>query len=425
MKKILVISYYWPPNSGSGVQRWLKFSKFLPLFNWQPIIITPSNPYSELSDSKLEKNISNNIQVVKYPIWEPYSLKDKIFGKRDQSQNSGLISNDDSLKNNIFKWVRGNLFIPDPKKYWIEPTVKSLLKKIKEENIEYIVSTGPPHSMHLIALEIKKKINNIKWIADFRDPWSKLDLLDDFNLSKNSRSKHERLELEVLSNADVTLTVSESWAKDFLQLGAKNVKLITNGYDSEDFNDFKSKENNKFIIGHYGILNHLRNPSNLWFTLNKICSENSDFNSLLEIHLSGNIDKIIIDEINSFAFLKNKLKLLGYLEHEDVIDAYASSSLLLLLLFNSESGKGNYPGKLFEYLATRKPILAFGPASSDVKVLLDQGYGVYHDFNISNNILENSILGFFNKTINLKTVEDQKYSRKHLTSDLVNLLNDL
>ena len=179
MKKILIISYYWPPNSGSGVQRWLKFSKYLLNYDCKPIVVTPENPYIELKDSELVKEVSNKIEVIKLPIWEPYSIKDKIFGKKKKSQTSGLISKDSSLKIQALNWLRGNFFIPDPKKFWIKPTFNSLKKIIKEKEISYVISTGPPHSMHLIALELKKIYGHIKWIADFRDPWTYLDILEE------------------------------------------------------------------------------------------------------------------------------------------------------------------------------------------------------------------------------------------------------
>lgn len=425
MKKVLIISYYWPPNSGSGVQRWLKFSKYLPSFGWEPIIITPLNPYSELSDSSLKDSIPVNLEVCRYPIWEPYSLKDRLFGKKSKSQNSGLISKEKTFQNNFFNWIRGNLFIPDPKIFWVKPTVKLLLEKIKDENISHIISTGPPHSMHLIALELKKNNNNLKWIADFRDPWSNLDLLNDFNLTHSSRNKHLKLEREVLKLADVTITVSESWVNDFKLLGSKNVKLITNGYDHEDFIDFKSNIIDAFIIGHYGLLNHLRNPSNLWKVLSDLCSKNLDFNNKLEIHLSGNIDQSIIDEINSFDNLKSKLKLLGYLDHKDVIKEYSKASILLLLLFNSLSGQGNYPGKIFEYLACDKPIIAFGPKESDAKKLLENFNGTYYSYDHFSSDLEVSILSCFKNEYLIKKADKNKFTRKSLTSDLINVLNNL
>ena len=301
-----------------------------------------------------------------------------------------------------------------------------MLEKIKDENISHIISTGPPHSMHLIALELKKNNNNLKWIADFRDPWSNLDLLNDFNLTHSSRKKHLKLEREVLKLADVTITVSESWVNDFKLLGSKNVKLITNGYDARGL--YRAQTSNiidAFIIGHYGLLNHLRNPSNLWEVLSDLCSKNLDFNNKLEIHLSGNIDQSIIDEINSFDNLKSKLKLLGYLDHKDVIKEYSKASVLLLLLFNSLSGQGNYPGKIFEYFACDKPIIAFGPKESDAKKLLENFNGTYYSYDHFSSDLEVSILSCFKNEYLIKKADKNKFTRKSLTSDLVNVLNNL
>ena len=279
MKKVLIITYYWPPAGGSGVQRWLKFTKYLPKYDWKPIVYTPENPYFEVKDEALLDDIPFEAEVWKTPIWEPYTLKDKLFGKGERSQSAGVITNKKSLKNKVLNWVRGNVFIPDPKIYWVKPSVKVLLKKIKEEGVEHIVTTGPPHSMHLIGLGLKKAMPPLKWIADFRDPWSELDLLDEFNLSSSSTKKHKDLEKEVLQTADVALTVSETWVDDLKRLGGGRVELITNGYDAADF-ELKPKTNNEFIIGHYGLLNHLRNPKNLWKALADLCTDKSDFNNL-------------------------------------------------------------------------------------------------------------------------------------------------
>ena len=191
-------------------------------------------------------------------------------------------------------------------------------KKLKKEKVTHIVSTGPPHSMHLIALGLKKKNPKLKWIADFRDPWSELDLLDEFNLSRRSRIKYQKLEREVLDNSDVCLTVSETWVDSFKRLGSKNVKLITNGFDEDDFNVLK-KESDTFVIGHFGLLNHLRNPKNLWKTLNEICDENPEFNEKLEIRLSGNVDTEVLQSITQYFHLKSKLRVLGYLSHKEVL----------------------------------------------------------------------------------------------------------
>jgi glycosyltransferase involved in cell wall biosynthesis len=424
MKKVLIITYYWPPAGGSGVQRWLKFTKYLPKYNWQPIIYTPENPYFEVKDQALLNDIPAEAKIWKTPIWEPYALKDKLFGKGSESQSAGVITNKKSLKNKVLNWVRGNMFIPDPKIYWVKPSVKVLLKKILEEDIHHIITSGPPHSMHLIGLGLKKAMPNLKWIADFRDPWSELDLLNEFQLNNSSMKKHKDLEREVLQTADVTLTVSETWVKDLKRLGGNRVELITNGYDADDF-ELKSKTNDKFIIGHYGLLNHLRNPKYLWKSLANLCVNNKAFNSKLEIHLSGNIDVEVIAEIESYSCLKGKVKQLGYLSHAEVLSEYNEASVLLLLLFNSKSGVGNYPGKIFEYFAAKKTILAFGPIFSDAKRLIEKtNTGMY--FSYEKEDIEYNILQLFTKSSIYSQYPDlEVYSREKITIDLANLLNTL
>lgn len=423
MKKVLIITYYWPPAGGSGVQRWLKFSKFLPENGWKPYIFTPDSPSFEIKDEDLLSDIHPETVVWKTPIWEPYNLKDKLLGKSKNS-NTGIIQEKTSTKNKILNWVRGNVFVPDPKVFWVNPSIKLLTKKINKEGITHIVSTGPPHSMHLIALGLKKKNTDLKWVADFRDPWSKLDLLEEFHLTKKSKQKYRKLEKEVLENTDVTLTVSESWVKSFKSLGSSNVRLITNGFDEDDF-DVRHLESNKFIIGHFGLLNHLRNPKNLWKTLNDLCDENPDFNEKLEIRLSGNIDTEVLRNVTQYFHLKNKIKVLGYLSHKDVLKQYNSSSVLLLLLFNSESGKGNYPGKIFEYFAAKRLILAFGPEDSDTEKLIQKTKtGVFFTYDESK--LKEEILNLFHNDNNLlSSTEIKGFSRKKLTKDLSELLNNI
>jgi len=423
MKKVLIITYYWPPAGGSGVQRWLKFTKYLPKYNWQPIIYTPENPYFEVQDEALLNDIPAEAEIWKTPIWEPYALKDKLFGKGERSQSAGVISNKNSLKNKVLNWVRGNVFIPDPKIYWVKPSIKILLKKIKKESIEHIITTGPPHSMHLIGLGLKKAIPNLKWIADFRDPWSELDLLDEFHLSSSSSKKHKDLEKEVLQTADVALTVSETWMEDLKRLGGGRVELITNGYDAADF-ELKPKTNDKFIIGHYGLLNHLRNPKNFWKALADLCEENTDFNDKLEIHFSGNIDGEVLAEIEAYPQLKEKVKQLGYISHAQVLQQYNEADVLLLLLFNSKSGVGNYPGKIFEYFAAQKPILVFGPEGSDTQRLIsDSQTGSYFSYEEQN--IENEILNFFNVRSKLVSSDISRFSRENLAGELSDLLNKL
>jgi len=264
---------------------------------------------------------------------------------------------------------------------------------------------------------------NLKWIADFRDPWSELDLLNEFQLNNSSMKKHKDLEREILQTADVTLTVSETWVKDLKRLGGNRVELITNGYDADDF-ELKPKTNDKFIIGHYGLLNHLRNPKNLWKVLDNLCNENPEFNAKLEIHLSGNIDGEVMTEIETYPQLRDKIKDLGYLSHAQVLQQYNEADVLLLLLFNSKSGIGNYPGKIFEYFAAKKTILAFGPEDSDAEKLIEKTKtGMYFSYDKIN--LKDDILDLFKNENQFNFENTESFSREKITKILSDLLNSI
>ena len=207
------------------------------------------------------------------------------------------------------------------------------------------------------------------------------------------------------------------------RLGGGQVELITNGFDKTDFT-LSLKRNDKFILGHYGLLNHLRNPKNLWKALDMLCRENPEFKIKLEIHLSGNIDQEVLNEIESYPMLSGKVKQLGYLSHAEVLSEYNEADVLLLLLFNSKSGVGNYPGKIFEYFAAKKPILAFGPKESDTEKLMSATRsGLYFTYEESE--IKDSIMRLYEKKIQFNNANISRFSRSNLTSDLAKLLNKL
>jgi glycosyltransferase involved in cell wall biosynthesis len=433
LKRVLIITYYWPPSGGSGVQRWLKFAKYLPDFDWQPVIYTPENPAFDATDQSLIKDVSPQAEVIKTPIWEPYAIYNSLTGgKKKGSQNFGIKQDGkggSGVLGSLAQWVRGNLLIPDPRKFWIKPSVKYLSKYLSEHPVDVMVTTGPPHSMHLIGRELSKK-TGISWVADFRDPWSELDLLEDYKLSPAVQKKYRELEQSVLRQSDVCLTVSSHWGEMFRQLGADKVEVITNGYDQDDFK-LKDHRSEKFVISHFGLLNHRRNPSALWKALDSICDEDEAFKSALEIRLGGVIDPEALSEIQSYENLQPRLKLYEYQSHEQVLQHYSESSLLLLLTFDSKSGIGNIPGKLFEYLASAKPVCAFGKVDSDVeRILIETGAGrqFQYDQEGSDNLKE-YIADLFEKGTESTTgnisEKIRKFERKQLTGDLVTLLNRL
>ena len=427
-KKILIITYYWPPAGGPGVQRWLKFAKYLPEFGWKPIIYTPENPSYPLLDESLMKDVPDDLEIVRTKIWEPYQLAEKL-NKSNKKFKAGQfdVGNNQSWKSKLSIWVRGNFFIPDARVFWVNPSTKFLEQYLKINNIETIVTSGPPHSMHLIGLNLKKKFPDLKWIADFRDPWTEISYYKHLKLTNRSDKKHRQLESEVFKNADITLATSYTDAENFRKNGA-NAFCITNGFDETDSNPQTLQPSNsptQFTLSYIGVLEQLRNPENLWKALDNLVKTNSDFAENFNLKFVGRIDDKILEVIEKSS-LKDHIQNLGYVSHDKAVDEMAKSSLLLITNFPNDSSKGIIPGKIFEYLATGKQIISFGPNEADVAKILDETKaGKHFGYNDSREI-ENFILEKFElwKSGNLleNTQNIEQFSRRNLTKQLVQIL---
>lgn len=445
-KKILIITYYWPPAGGPGVQRWLKFAKYLPDFGWKPIIYTPENPSYPLLDESLMKDVPENIEIVKTKIWEPYQLAEKL-NKSNKKFKAGQfdVGKNQSWKSKLSIWVRGNFFIPDARVFWVKPSVQFLEKYLKENKIDVVVTSGPPHSLHLIGLDLKKKLPDLKWIADFRDPWTEISYYKHLKLTKSSDQKHRQLESDVFKNADITLATSYTDAENFRKNGA-NAVCITNGFDEDvkmlNREDVKPSLGNsttqlnnstpsqltstaQFTLSYIGVLEQLRNPENLWKALDDLVKTNLDFSENFSLKFAGRVDDKILHEIENTG-LRNHISSLGYLSHDKAIEEMAKSSLLLITNFPNESSKGIIPGKIFEYLATGKQIISFGPNDADVsKILNETKAGKHFSYNDSE-IIKSFILEKFelwkNGSLSDNTQNIEQFSRKNLTKKLSEIL---
>lgn len=427
-KKILIITYYWPPAGGPGVQRWLKFAKYLPEFGWKPIIYTPENPSYPLLDESLMKDVPKDLEIVRTKIWEPYQLAEKL-NKSNKKFKAGQfdVGNNQSWKSKLSIWVRGNFFIPDARVFWVNPSIQFLEQYLKINNIETIVTSGPPHSMHLIGLNLKKKFPDLKWVADFRDPWTEISYYKHLKLTNRSDKKHRQLESEVFKNADITLATSYTDAENFRKNGA-NAFCITNGFDETDSSQTLRSSNSqsqKFTLSYIGVLEQLRNPENLWKALDNLVKTNSDFAENFNLKFVGRIDDKILETIEKSS-LKNHIQNLGYLSHDKAVDEMAKSSLLLITNFPNDSSKGIIPGKIFEYLATGKQIISFGPNEADVAKILDETKaGKHFGYNNSKEI-EDFILEKFELWKNGNLLENtqniEQFSRRNLTKQLSEIL---
>ncbi len=423
-KKILIITYYWPPAGGPGVQRWLKFVKYLPEFGWKPTVFIPENPSYPIVDESLQSDVSKDLEIIRTKIWEPYQIAE-LFGKDNKKFKAGQfdVGKNQSWKSKLSIWVRGNFFIPDARVFWVKPSSEYLKKYLKENNFDAVVTTGPPHSVHLIGLELKKEFANLKWIADFRDPWTEISYYKHLKLTKASDKKHRSLEQKVFKNADITLATSYTDTENFRKKGA-NAFCVTNGFDGFE-NALSTKKDTKFTLSYIGVLEQLRNPEILWKILNEIISENEDFKNEFELKFVGRVDDKILDRIEN-SELKNSLNNIGYLSHSEANAEMQISDVLLITNFPDESSKGIIPGKIFEYLATGKPILSFGPKESDVKKILDETNAGKHFSYQDSAELKAFLMSQYQKWKSDVTSSDtrniKQFSRRNLTEKLSEIL---
>jgi len=439
VKKVLILTYYWPPSGGAGVQRWLKFVKYLREFGWEPIVYTAENGEYPVLDESLFKDIPEGITILKQPIWEPYQLYKKVIGqKKDERVVSGFLKEKGKISwgYKLSLWLRGNVFIPDARRFWIRPSTNYLNKWLKENPVDAIVSTGPPHSMHIIGMNLHNK-TCIPWLADFRDPWVNIDFAGDLKMSAWAKNKNIALEKKVLNTANLVVVVSELMAEEFRSKTNKPVELITNGFDPDDFivDESLIRKDGKFSIVHTGSLNDRRNHPALWKCIAQLREENAEFKALCEIRLIGKNDVSVKESIHKEG-LDDCTVWIDYLPHEQIMVEQQSASLLLLSINNYGaaedhffSSKATLTGKLFEYLAAEKPILMIGPDDGQAAdVVRKSASGYVSDFDDSAKMHE-ALSTVFEKRNQLQSKQDDEtialYSRKQLTKRLAEQLNNL
>jgi len=423
-KKVLIITYYWPPAGGPGVQRWLKFVKYLPVFNIEPVVYIPENPNYPIVDESLNSEVSKDVTIIKHPIKEPYKLAGLFSKKSSKTISKGIISEEkkQSLIEKVLLYVRGNYFIPDARKSWVKPSVEFLSEYIKKHQIQTIITTGPPHSLHLIGLQLKERLG-VKWVADFRDPWTTIGYHKQLRLTNASKAKHKALEKQVLITADQIIVTSFTTKKEFQQLTKQPIEVITNGYDKESVDKFEM--DSKFTMSHIGSLLSKRNPEVLWKVLSEFISENDQFSKDFQLNFIGFISDSVLHSLKTYN-LSSYVNNVGYVSHKEAITYQKKSQIVLLIEINSEETKCIIPGKLFEYMASNRPIIALGPKGSDVEKIITEtntgNYFNYEDYDSLKRIILEHYKAYQNNTLQVHPIGLQKYSRKSLTEALSKLL---
>ncbi|MGV6846678.1 MAG: glycosyl transferase family 1 [Lutibacter sp.] len=423
MKKVLIITYYWPPAGGSGVQRWLKFVKYFRNYNIEPVVFTAQNAAYPILDYSLENEIPASTQVVQQKIIEPYKWLSAF--KKSNRESSGFLDNNKSIFTKLKHYIRANCFIPDARIFWVKPSVKKIEKVLKSQKIDTIITTGPPHSVHLIGLKIKKR-QAINWIADFRDPWTEIDYFHHLPLTNSSKRKHLQLEQDVLKNANLVTVVSPYMQKKYKKINP-NVEVVTNGYDQIDGNN-QIQLDEDFSITHIGLMNADRNPVKLWKVLSEICKQNKTFKQKLKIKLIGLVDETVKNSIEKYQ-LKNQVVYNSYLPHQKIAEYQKQSQVLLLVVNKVPFAKGIVTGKIFEYLIAKRPILAIAPENGDLaKIIKSTQSGLVTGYE-NEKLMKEVLLNYFNQfeknQLKVNSVNLEQYHRKNLTENMSKLIYNL
>ena len=399
----------------------MKFVKYLPEYNIKPILYIPENPNYPIYDYSLNDEVSEKLEIIKNPITE---ISNIISNSKSLNLiRSGNIPNpkEQSLFQRLLFFIRGNLFIPDMKILWKNKSIDFIENYLSKTKIDVVITTGPPHSLHLIGYELKKRLN-IKWISDFRDPWVNLNYLNRFHLLPSVKRRHKKLRDKVLINSNSVIVTSDKLKKLYKEI-APNIFKITNGYDYE-----YSTVNidSKFSISHIGSLYPERNPKYLWDIIDEICINNEEFRSNLQINFIGNTSEKIIKYLSNKTF-KSCVKFFDYVDYKRAIEFMCSSQILLMIEVNDNDSSYAIPGKLFDYLNSKRPIIAIGPDRSEVnQILYDTNAGKFFNYNESINLklhIENLYNQYEMGSISYDAKNISIYRRKNLTEELSKIIN--
>ncbi|MBZ0204081.1 MAG: glycosyltransferase family 4 protein [Ignavibacteria bacterium] len=437
MKKVLIISYYFPPSGGPGVQRVLKFVKYLPQFGWQPVVLTVEDGEFPARDESLLKEIPESVHVYRTKIFEPYNVYKKISGMDSKTsvdvENIPKEGEKVGMKAKFTNFVRSNFFIPDARIGWKRYAVKAGLDIIKKENISILYSSSPPYTCSLIARDLKRK-TGLKWIAGFRDPWTGfLNTPKRKGIARNIDLKYES---SVYNEADMIDTAWVGIKDDILSktphIGAEKIVPIPNGFDEEDFEGMKAgvKKSEKFTITYTGSMYGVRNPEVLLKALDELNAEKKISPNDLIINFVGRFSGEIKEMFERSVF-KDSINHVSYVTHNESIAYLLNSDALLLVIDDTKDVSRIIPGKVYEYLGAHKPIICIGQKGSDVEnILTETGAGkvcAHSDMNCIKSLIMEYFSAYKSGTA-VKGFDPSKidqYSRRNQAGRLAELFNKL
>lgn len=370
MKKVIIVSYYWPPAGGIGVLRCLKLAKYLVRNGWEPVVFTSTPDAYEFQDDSNGVDVPPNIEVIRIKAFNPIKVFKLFSGRKPDVPLLDIMATPvakNKWKDSIGIWIRGNFFIPDARAFWIKPATRRIKKWLESNECSAILSDGPPHTNTVVANNIAEAFQ-IPWLADFQDPWTQVDYYEHMRIGRRAHRIHERLEKRVFQTAKAITIASPTWAKELETIGAKNVEVLYYGFDESDFENWQPQDAPNPTIFHGGLLGNDRNPVPMIQALKELKQEGKGIENL-SIRLAGGVSEAVSNNIIEAGF-QSELQLLGMISRREVLNEIARASVLLLPINVAGNCRGRIPGKLFELIRSGKPILALGPKDGDVAELL-------------------------------------------------------
>lgn len=378
MPRVLYLTYYYPPSGGSGVQRSLKMTRYLPEFGWEPVVVTVDPAFAAYPDQDpdLVADIPPDLHVVRTRSWDPYALYGRMKGKgKAEVVSTGFVQEGPiSRAERLARWVRGNLFLPDARVFWVPFAVRAAAKVLENTPCDVVLTSGPPHSTHLAGWWLHQ-MHGIPWVADIRDPWTSIYYYESMPRTRIARTFDAYLERKIWAEASATVTVGEAMADHVEERSGKRPVVIRNGFDAADFAHTlpPSRPKNHCVMGFVGTFIGQQNPETLWEVWAKLRAEGRL--SALRLRLTGAIDATVLHSL-SRAGLRDVVEVQPYVPHAAAIQAMRDAHLLLLPINRTDGAERILTGKLFEYVASGTPVLALGPAGSEVgTVLREAGAG--------------------------------------------------
>ena len=375
MKKVLIITYYWPPSGGAGVQRALKFVKYIPQFNIQPIVLTVDENHGSypVLDESLLKDIPAGTKIYKTNSFEPLKILSSVASKKAIPYGGFSGQNKEKLSQKILRFIRGNFFIPDARVGWVKYAFAEACRIIEAEKVDTILISSPPHSSQLIGLKLKKKYPHLKWIADLRDPWTDIYYYKEMLHTSLAKEKDGRMERNVLDQSDAVLMVSEDIKRSFIAKSSSQQKdkfhVIPNGYDRNDFKPNTADEFSEFVITYVGTIADVYEPQVFFDVMRNLIDKHPNDN--IRIRFVGSISPVISASVAQLDLNKH-CEFISHVSHDEAIEYMVKSTMLLLVIPEVFNNKGILTGKLFEYLNTRKPILGLGPEDGDAAAIINE-----------------------------------------------------